>query len=493
MVNATVNATTAVTPLVDGEAVQHLGVTLDRQRAAFQAEAVVSLATRMDRLDRCLHLLIDNQQALIDAANSDFGNHRSRHITLQTDLYTSVAALKFVKKHLKRWMKPEKRHPNPPLGLFGARAYVHYQPKGVVGLMTPWNVPIGMVFSPLADILGAGNRCMIKPSEYTPACSELIANLCQRYFDDTEIAVVNGGPKIGAAFSALPFDHLLFTGATEVGRHILHAAADNLTPTTLELGGKSPVIIGHDADMGDCMVKVLAAKTLNAGQLCVAADYCFVPESRLEELIAEAGSVFNKLFPSVLDNPDYGAMINARHHQRILSYIDDARDRGARVIDLCAQPENFRDHASNKIPLHLIINPDNDMRTMQNEIFGPVLNIKTYRDFGEPIAFINKQPRALALYYFGQDPEETETVLNQTISGGVTLNDVGMHVGCEDIPFGGVGASGMGSYHGIDGFRTFSHAKAVFKQGRVNIAKLAGTLPPYTSAVDKLMAKQIKK
>ncbi len=469
-----------------------LEVILERQRAAFFAEGAVSLETRMDRLDRCLELLVDHQQELIDAVNSDFGN-RSRPVTLLTDLYPSVSGIKFVKKHLQQWMKSEPRRPNFPLGLLGARAYIQYQPKGIIGVMAPWNVPISMVFNPLAGALGAGNRCMIKTSEFTPASSKLMAELVKHYFDETELAVTTGGPEVGAAFSALAFDHLFFTGATGIGRQVMRAAAQNLTPITLELGGKSPVVIGQDVDMRDCVDKLIAGKCMNAGQLCVSPDYCFVHEKHLETLLARAGKVFARLYPSVIDNPDYVSMISARHHQRVMSYIDEAAQRGVTVINLDGAEESFRDHPSRKIPLHLIVNPGDDMLTMQHEIFGPILNIKSYRDLNDAIAFINQQPRALALYYFGSDSAEMDKVLELTISGGVTVNDIAMHVGCEDLPFGGVGQSGMGSYHGIDGFRTFSHAKPVFKQGRVNLAKLAGTLPPFGKVVDKLMNLQIKK
>lgn len=483
---------TAAETRISEDTIEQLEVALERQRSAFYAEGVVSLETRMDRLDRCLDLVVDHQQELIDAVNSDFGN-RSRHVTLMTDLYTSVSGIKFVKKNLHQWMKPEKRRPNFPLGLFGAKACIQYQPKGVIGVMAPWNVPVSMVFNPLADVLGAGNRAMIKPSEFTPASSELMAELIKRYFDDTELTVVTGGPETGAAFSALPFDHLIFTGATGVGRHVMRAAADSLTPVTLELGGKSPVIVGQDVDMHDCIGKLIAGKCMNSGQLCVSPDYCFVPEAQLDTFLASAGKMFNRLYPTVMENDDYVSMINQRHYQRVLSYIDEAAEQGARVINLNATDESFRGHSSRKIPLHLIVNPGDDLLTMQQEIFGPVLNVKTYRDLHEVINFINRQPRALALYYFGKDQAETDKVLDLTISGGVTVNDIGMHVGCEDIPFGGVGQSGMGSYHGIDGFKTFSHAKSVFRQGRVNLAKLAGTLPPYGKGIDKMMAKQITK
>lgn len=483
--------TTANSP-ADRDTIQRMRQTLERQRSAFFDEGEVRLETRIDRLDRCLALLVDNQQKIIDAVNADFGS-RSRYVTLMTDIYTSVSGAKFVRKNLKKWMKPERRSPGFPLNLFGARAAVQHQPKGVVGLMTPWNVPVNMIFTPLVDIFGAGNRCMVKPSEYTPATAGLMGELFSRYFDETEVAIFSGGPDIGAAFSALPFDHLIFTGATNIGRHVMRACADNLTPVTLELGGKSPVVIGDDVDLDDCTGKLAAGKTLNAGQLCIAPDYCFVPETRLEAMLSLMKQHLGQLYPTIRDNPDYVSMINERHYQRILSYIADAREKGARVIEVNPAGEDFSKQSLHKIPPHLIVNPDDDTQAMQNEIFGPLLMIKSYRNIDEVISYINRRPRPLALYYFGRDKDETDKVLAHTTAGGVTVNDVGMHVGCEDIPFGGIGNSGMGNYHGIEGFRTFSHAKAVFRQGKVNIARLGGTLPPYSAKVDKMMAQQIKK
>ncbi len=471
---------------------ESLPALLERQRSAFMAEGFPALETRLDRLDRCLAIVVDHQQAIIDAINSDFGS-RSRHVTLMTDLFTSVSALKFVKKHLKGWMKPVKRRPPVPMGLFGATTRIHYQPKGVVGLMTPWNVPVNMVFTPLADILGAGNRCLVKPSEYTPATSALLDGLFTRYFDDTEVKVVNGGADVGAAFSALPFDHLIFTGATGIGRHIMAAAAKNLTPVTLELGGKSPVIIGERVDMEDAVGKLIAGKTLNAGQLCVAPDYCFVPEAKLEAFLSECKRVFASLYPHILGNPDWVAVVNERHRGRILSYIDDAVARDARVIALNPKNEDFRAHPSRQVPLHLVVNPADDCLVMQEEIFGPILAVRAYRSIDEAIATINRRPRALALYYFGTDTAEQQRIIDSTCAGGMTINDIAMHVSCDDMPFGGIGASGMGHYHGREGFLTFSHAKSVYSQGFINLAKLAGTLPPYGPNVDKMMKGQIKK
>lgn len=465
---------------------------LARQRDAFRREGVVAAATRIDRLERCLALLVDHQQQICSAINEDFGN-RSRHVSLMIDIYTSVNTIKNARKRLKKWLRPEKRKAPFPLNLFGARAYIHYQPKGVVGLMTPWNVPVNMIFSPLSDILAAGNRCLIKPSEYTPALATLMAELFSHYFDETEIKVINGDASVGAAFSALPFDHLMFTGATSVGKQVMQAAAQNLTPVTLELGGKSPLIISDQVDMQDAVAKLISGKTMNAGQLCICPDYALVPHTRLEAFLSLCKQQMAQLFPTLRDNPDYVSVINARHYERIQGYISEARERGHRVIELNPANESFAGQQHFRIPLHLIVNPDEDCRVMQDEIFGPILVVRSYRHIDEAIDYINDRPHPLALYYFGKDRDECKKVLDQTIAGGVTINDVMMHFSCDDLPFGGIGSSGMGNYHGREGFRTFSHAKAVLRQGVINLPKLAGTLPPYGPNIDKMMAAQIRK
>lgn len=477
-------------PLNDAQApLQEL---LDRQRSAFNTEGEVAYETRIDRIDRCLALLVDHQQEICEAINKDFGC-RSRHVTLMTDLFTSVNTLKFAKKNLKKWMKPEKRRSPVPMNLFGAKSTIRYQPKGVVAIMTPWNVPVNMIFSPLADVLAAGNRVMIKPSEFTPATAEVMKNLFARYFEDSEIAVVTGGPEVGAAFSGLAFDHLIFTGAGSIGKLVMKAAAENLVPVTLELGGKSPVVVSESIAISEAAETIITGKSMNSGQLCVSPDYCFVPSSHLEAFITTCKESIDRMFPTIMNNPDYVAVINERHYDRIKGYIDDAREKGARIVELNPAGDDWSDRSAHKIPLHLIIDPTDDMLCMQDEIFGPVLNIKTYRKLDDCIQYMNKRERPLAMYYFGKDANEQEHVLNHTISGGVSVNDIAMHVACDDMPFGGVGPSGMGNYRGHEGFKTFSHARAVFKQGFVNLAKLAGTLPPYTDKVDKMMAGQIKK
>lgn len=465
---------------------------LERQRQAFKAEGPVALETRIDRIDRCIALLVDHQAQICDALNKDFGN-RSKYATLMMDIMNSVGSLKFVRKNLKKWMKPEKRTPFLPMNFLGAKAYVKYQPKGVVGVMTPWNVPVNMIFSPLADILGAGNRAMIKPSEFTPHTSELMKNLFDQYFEESEVCLVTGGPEVGAAFSGLKLDHIIFTGATSIGRLVMKAAAENMVPVTLELGGKSPVIVSEKVDINKAAEAIITGKAMNGGQLCVSPDYCFVPQSKLEAFIRQCKAVIAEQYPTVQGNPDFTACINERHFDRVRAYVDEAGDKGCRVIPLCPAGEEFSSRDDHKIALHLVVDPAEELACMQDEIFGAVLNVKAYSELDDVIGFINSRERPLALYYFGDDKHEEQRVLDETISGGVSINNVTMHVACDDLPFGGSGESGIGNYRGRDGFRTFSHARAVYREGWVNLAKLGGTLPPFGQKVEKMLAGQIKK
>jgi coniferyl-aldehyde dehydrogenase len=465
---------------------------LDRQRADYLDKGPVSAAVRHDRLERAIALLKTHQQRLIDAMTADFG-HRSEHQSLFTDIAGSVGPLRHAQKHLARWMKPEKRKVGPfPLNLLGAKARVEYQPLGVVGVISPWNFPVNLTFTPLAGILAAGNRCMIKPSEYTPATSEVMAEIFSAAFDELEIAIVTGGAQTGADFAGLPFDHLLFTGATSIARHVMRAAAENLVPVTLELGGKSPVVVGRSVDMQKTTDSIMTGKMLNAGQICLAPDYVFVPEDRIEEFVSASQKSVAKMYPTLIDNADYTSVINQRHFERLHGYIEQARDAGARVVEINPAGEDFRQQPHRKIPPTLIVNPGDDLAVMQDEIFGPVLPVKGYGAVDEAIDYINTKPRPLGLYFFGTDGSEQERVLTHTTSGGVTVNDVIMHVAQEDLPFGGVGPSGMGAYHGFDGFRTFSHAKAVFTQTRVNVAEMAGLRPPYGDKMLKTVRQQMR-
>ncbi|MEC8144348.1 MAG: coniferyl aldehyde dehydrogenase [Pseudomonadota bacterium] len=465
---------------------------LDRQRAAYLAEGIVTSETRIDRLERAVRVVKKHQKAFVQAMNEDFG-HRSEHQSLFTDVASSIGPLRHAQQNLKRWQKKDKRKVTPGiLALLGAKAWVEYQPLGVVGVISPWNFPVNLTFTPLAGVLSAGNRCMIKPSEYTPATSAAMAAGFAEEFDEEEIAVITGGPQTGADFSGLAFDHLLFTGATSVAKHVMRAASENLVPVTLELGGKSPVIISPKADMAPTTDALMAGKMMNAGQICLAPDYVFVPRDRMGEFVESSKRSVAKMYPTLLDNPDYTSVINARHFERINGYVDEARERGVEVVEINPADEDFRQQSAHKIAPTLLIDPPEDSAVMQEEIFGPVMPIKSYESLDETLDYVNSHDRPLGLYYFGTDQEETQRVLNQTTSGGVTLNDVVMHVAQEDLPFGGVGHSGMGAYHGEDGFRTFSHAKAVFKQATFNPAEKLGLRPPYGDKLMGLLKTQIK-
>jgi coniferyl-aldehyde dehydrogenase len=454
---------------------------LDRQKQDYLKEGVVSAKTRMDRIDRAIDLLKKYDSQLCEAMAADFG-HRSLDQSKLTDVNGSIGPLEHSKRHLKQWMKPEKRKTMFPLSLFGARSRVEYQPLGVVGCISPWNFPVQLTFAPLAGIFAAGNRTMIKPSEFTPATSELMATMFKEAYSEEEVAVFTGGPEVGSAFSGLPFDHLLFTGATSIAKHVMRAASENLVPVTLELGGKSPVIVGEDADMELTAQNVMAGKTMNAGQICLAPDYVFVPENRADDFVAAAQESVKKMFKDIKDNPDYTSIVNQRHFDRISGYIEDARNKGADIVEINPANEDFSQQEHHRIPPTLIMDPTDDMAVMQEEIFGPILPVKKYTDIDEPINYINDHDRPLGLYYFGQSSSEERKVLNHTTSGGVTVNDVIMHITQEDLPFGGVGPSGMGSYHGFDGFKTFSHAKAIYNQSKT-VSKLAAAMrPPYKKA-----------
>ncbi len=465
---------------------------LGAQRAAFMAELPVGPAIRKDRLKRGIAMIADHADAWCDALSEDFG-HRSREQSMITDVAASVAPLKHALKQVDRWSRPERRPVMFPLGLLGARAWVEHGPKGVIGVIAPWNFPINLVMGPIAGIFAAGNRVMVKTSEYTPRVAALFEDLGSRYFATDELAFVAGGPEVGKAFAELPFDHLLFTGATGIGRHILHAAADNLTPVTLELGGKSPAIVGRSADIAQAAERIVIGKMMNAGQICLAPDYLLVPAEREEAMIAALSASASALYPDVLANPDYTAVINDRHHQRLNDWLDDARAKGAELITVNPANEDFAASNSRKMPLTIVRGATDDMTVMQEEIFGPILPVRRYDAIDDAIAEVNRRDRPLGLYYFGKDAAERRRVLDRTISGGVTLDDVIFHNAMEELPFGGIGASGMGAYHGHDGFKTFSHARAVFKQTRLDVAKLAGLKPPYGATTRKAIARQLKR
>jgi len=472
---------------------QDMHAVLTRQKAAHLRDGAPSAEMRMERIDRCIALLADYRTEIEDALIEDFGA-RSREATAFTDVASSIGTLKHAKAGLKAWMKPEKRKTSPAiLGLFGAKAEVRFQPKGVVGIISPWNFPVNLTFTPLAGVLAAGNRAMIKPSEYTPATSALMERMFGSVFSPEEIAVITGGPDVGQAFAGLAFDHLVFTGATSIAAHVMRAAAENLTPLTLELGGKSPVILGQSADMKVAAARIMNGKTLNAGQICLAPDYVLAPADRLAEFVDEAQKAVTNMFPTIKDNPDYTAIVSQRHYERLTGYVDEARASGARVIEIKPDSEDLSQQEHRRIAPTLIIDPGDDLQVMKDEIFGPVLPVKGYASVAEAVAYVNAHDRPLGLYYFGQDAAEREAVLTDTTSGGVTVNDVIMHVAQEDLPFGGIGPSGMGSYHGHDGFKEFSHRKAIYTQLKNDLAQLKALRPPYGEGIRKFLADGIRR
>lgn len=460
------------------------------QQRAHIAKGPPDVRLRRDRLTRCISLLLTHSEELVDAIQADFGA-RSRDMTLLTDIAAAIGPLKHARANVEDWMKPRTRKVSPAaLGVLGARAEVRYQPKGVVGVMTPWNFPVQLAMDAVAGAFAAGNRVMLKPSEFTPQTSALMARLFDLYFDENEIAVILGGADIGAAFAALPFNHLIFTGATSVGRHVMRAAADNLTPVTLELGGKSPVIVGRSADLAKTAARVMAGKTMNAGQVCLAPDYVLAPKENVRAFVDAAKTAITTMYPTLKDNEHYTAIINQRHFDRISALIADAKAKGADVIEINPANEDFSQQEHRKIPPTLVIGATDDMGVMQEEIFGPVLPIRAYESLDETIAYVNAHPRPLALYYFGEDEAESEALLARTTSGGVTINDVIFHFSMDDLPFGGVGASGMGAYHGKRGFIEFSHEKAVYRQ--IGSELLAMMRPPYGAAFRKQVAARLK-
>ena len=464
---------------------------LARQRTAFIAARPETLDIRRDRLKRLKALLVENGDALCAAMSADFGN-RSREMSMMSDVVAGVGLVNYCQKNLARWSRPEKRHTNFPIGLLGGRSELRYEPKGVIGIVSPWNFPVGLTVNPLAQALAAGNRAMIKPSEFTERTSETMAGLFARYFAEEEVATVLGGPEVGQEFCGLAFDHLLFTGATSIGRHVLHAAADNLVPVTLELGGKSPTIVGRSADVDRAAGRIALAKMMNAGQICLAPDYLLVPEDKEQQTVTALKSHVAAMYPTLLANDDYASVINARHRERLQSLIADAVAKGAEAIEVNPAGEDFASANLNKLPLTILRNVDDGMKVMQEEIFGPILPVKTYRAIDEAIDYVNAHDHPLGLYFFGEDKAEEERVLSRTLSGGVTVNDAMFHVSMDDLPFGGVGPSGMGSYHGPEGFKAFSHARAVYRQPRINVTKLAGIRPPYGAAIRRTIAQGLK-
>ena len=451
---------------------------LAAQRAAYRANPMPSAEQRRAWLKALRELILGEKQALIEAVSRDFSN-RAAEETLLAEIMPSLHGIDYASKRLGKWMKPSRR--SVGIAFQPAAAKVVYQPLGVVGVIVPWNYPLYLAFGPLIGALAAGNRVMIKMSESTPATSQLVKELLARIFPEDMVAVVLGEAEVGQAFSRLPFDHLLFTGATSIGKHVMRAAAENLVPVTLELGGKSPAIISADVPLADAAERIAFGKTMNAGQTCVAPDYVLVPQDRLEGFVAAYRTAVQRFYPKLENNPDYTAIINERQLGRLKGYIADAEAKGAQLVPL------FPGDQGRRLAHSLVLNVSDEMKLMQEEIFGPLLPVVPYQRLDEAFAYINDRPRPLALYYFGYDKGEQQRVLHETHSGGVCLNDTLLHVAQDDMPFGGVGPSGMGHYHGHEGFLTFSKAKGVLIKQRFNAARLI--YPPYGTAIQKLIQK----
>ncbi|MGQ0428565.1 MAG: coniferyl aldehyde dehydrogenase [Gammaproteobacteria bacterium] len=448
-----------------------LSQALELQRRSFNADPNPPLAIRRDRLHRLRRMLRDHAEGIRDAINADFGN-RAREETELLELFTSLEGIAHARRHLRRWMRPERRH--VAWWSLPGRARLLRQPLGVIGIIVPWNYPLYLAVSPLTAALAAGNRAMLKLSESTPRFGALFESLIARSFSADEVVAVNGDASVAKAFAALPFDHLLFTGSTHVGRDVMKAASANLTPVTLELGGKSPAIVADGFNLAETAQRLMYGKLMNAGQTCVAPDYALVPEAAIGRFVAACREATQAFYPTLATNPQYTSIINERQFRRLSACIEDARNRGATIHAL---HDEATDAERRRLSPVAVTDVTDDMRVMQEEIFGPILPVVGYGSIDEAIAYVSARPRPLALYYFGAEDAHLEAVLGRTISGGVTVNNTAFHVVQEDLPFGGVGPSGMGQYHGQAGFDTFSKQKPVFHDGRLSGSKLL--MPPY--------------
>lgn len=441
-------------------------------RRAYESARLPDAATRRADLDKLGAMLRDNKAAIANAISEDFGN-RSTHETELLEIFPAVSAIAHAKRHVKSWMKPKRSLAS--MWFMPASTELRPQPLGVAGIIVPWNYPILLAVSPLVAALAAGNRVLIKMSEFTPHTGALFAQLMAKTFPADQITVINGGADIAREFSALPFDHLLFTGSTAVGRHVMRAAAENLTPVTLELGGKSPAIIGPECAIDEAAQKIVFGKCLNAGQTCIAPDYVLLPRGMETKFIEAAARTVAKLYPTLAANADYTSIVNERHLDRLHDLLADAAANGATITPISPAHESL--DGTRKIAPTIVHGVNRHMTIMQEEIFGPLLPLVPYDSLTDAIGYINADARPLALYYFGRDRQNTDRVLNETVAGGVTLNDTILHISQDQLPFGGVGASGMGAYHGKVGFDTFSKIKPVFRQARLNGLDLFK--PPY--------------
>jgi coniferyl-aldehyde dehydrogenase len=459
----------------------------ERISAAWRERQGLSYAERMALLEKLASATRRWEERFAAAIDEDFGS-RSKIETALAEVFITLASIKYIKRHLRSWMRPESRETS--WVFMPARNRVVHQPKGIIGVIAPWNYPLQLALVPIAYAIAAGNRVILKPSELTPKTSDALAQMLGEVFSNDTCAVVTGGPEVGIAFSKLPFDHLFFTGSTTVGRHVMRAAAEHLVPVTLELGGKSPVIIHPDYPLEKAAERVAIGKLLNAGQTCIAPDYVLVPAGREAAFVQAFSAAVARFYPTLADNPDYTSIVSDRHFQRLARLRDEARDKGATIVEV--NPANeVLDPARRKLAPTLIVGAKDDCEVLQDEIFGPLLPVLPYARLEDAIDHVNDRPRPLALYYFDRNGDRIKKVLSETTSGGVCINETLLHVGQDDLPFGGVGPSGMGAYHGREGFLALSHSKAVFQQSRLNSTGLLA--PPYGSKIERLLGLLIGK
>jgi coniferyl-aldehyde dehydrogenase len=445
---------------------------LAAQRTAF-ARHPPDTSRRLQALRDLLKAVRGRREEIVQAISEDFGG-RARQETLLLEVFPVVDTIRHVIRHLPEWVRP--RPVSAGWQFLPGRARVIYQPLGVVGIIGAWNYPLLLSISPLVSALAAGNHVMLKPSELAPRTADLLARVAADLFPAEYVTVVTGGPETGATFASQPFDHLLFTGSTRVGKLIMRSASENLTPVTLELGGKSPALVHRDFPLETAAARIMAGKLYNAGQTCIAPDYVLVHADAREEFTRHAAAAAAAMYPRLVSNPDYTRIINRNHYQRLRGLVEDAAIKGAEILEL--NPAHEAGNAENRVfPPTLLWNVSDPMAVMREEIFGPVLPLVTYKSLDEAIEYVNSRPRPLALYYFDNNSKRVASVLTRTVSGGVTVNDTILHIAQNDLPFGGVGPSGMGFYHGFDGFETFSKKKGIFLQSRFTTLGLLR--PPY--------------
>ncbi len=458
-----------------------LNTCLAKQRAAFFQEGPPTIDQRRSNLKKLRSAIIENKQQFEQTLMIDFGN-RSAHETAIMDIMSVVQGIDYHVKNLSRFMRKQKRH--VPFNFQPASAYVTYQPLGVIGIISPWNYPVSLALTPLATALAAGNRAMIKPSEMTPATNKVLTSMLSEIFSESEVAIFTGDIEVSTAFTALTFDHLFFTGSTQVGRHVMRAASENLVPVTLELGGKSPVIIDAAHPIEHAAKEIAYGKLANGGQICIAPDYVMVHETQVDQFLTAYDKAVRELYPNGPGSTQFTSVINEHHFKRLSNLIEDAKSKQARVVEVGINPQEAQQRI-NTLPPTLVLNVSDEMNIMKEEIFGPVLPVMTYRNIDEAIKYINDHPRPLALYYFGDDNANRQKVMTRTTSGNLTINTTILHYVIEDLPFGGIGPSGMGSYHGIEGFRSMSHAKGTLEFRKWNMSSVLR--PPFGPLADFIL------